>query len=146
MSPAQLMVQAWLAEMARLEESGPWTLDERGLLGLQTDQGLQIELEVPADADLLYLRAPLGPLPQQDRESVFEKLLALNFQPDQAGGASFAIDAEQHQLALSLCQGIRHLDATDFANLLRSFIAAVVDWRSALADPRQAGLARSDSL
>lgn len=129
MSPGQQAVQAWLSELALTDGAGPLGLDERGLLGLQTDQGLQVELEVPAEGDLLFLRANVGPLPQLHAEAVYAKLLSLNFMPLFAGGASFAIDAEQQQLALSLCQGIGHLDATDFANLLRGFIAASVDWQ-----------------
>ena len=128
MTPAQQAVAGWLGQWVAVEGSDPWVLDERGMLGLQTDQGLQIELEVPAEGALLFLRAALGPLPQHDPEAVYAKLLALNFLQQQAGGASFAIDEEQHHLALSLCQGIAHLDGTDFANLLSGFIAAAVDW------------------
>ena len=128
MTPAQQTVAGWLGQWVAVEGSDPWVLDERGMLGLQTDQGLQIELEVPAEGELLFLRAALGPLPQHDPEAVYAKLLALKFLQQQAGGASFAIDEEQHHLALSLCQGIAHLDGTDFANLLRGFVAAAVDW------------------
>ena len=128
MSPGQKTVAAWLGQWVAVEGSDPWVLDERGMLGLQTDQGLHIELEVPADGGVLFLRAALGPLPQQDGEAVYAKLLALNFLQQQAGGASFAIDEEQHQLALSICQGIAHLDGTDFENLLRGFVSAAVDW------------------
>ena len=129
MSAARATVQSWLDALAHQEGITDLRLDERGLLGLQTDSGLQIELEVPAESGLLYLRAGLGELPAQDRESVLTQLMSFNFLLDQAGGATFALDAERQQLALSVCQGLGHLDATDFANLLQGFIAAAVDWQ-----------------
>lgn len=121
-TPPQDSVNGWLAAFAQAEGLADLQLDERGLIGLQVDAALEIEIEVPLEQDLVYLRSTLMPIPAQDRESVYAWLLKRNFLLQDSGGAAFAIDADRAQLALSLCQPIGRLDALDFANLLRGFI------------------------
>ena len=137
-TPSQDSVNQWLAQFAQAEGLADLQLDERGLIGLQVDSALEIEIEVPPDQGLLYLRAALLPIPLKDRELVYARLLECNFLLQDSSGAAFAIDADRAQLALSLCQPIRRLDGLDFANILRSFIDISLLWQTQLTQELQA--------
>lgn len=137
-TPSQDSVNQWLAQFAQAEGLTDLQLDERGLIGLQVDSALEIEIEVPHDQSLLYLRAALLPIPPQDRELVYARLLERNFLLQDSNGAAFAIDADRAQLALSLCQPIGRLDGLDFANILRSFIDISLLWQTQLTQELQA--------
>ena len=137
-TPSQDSVNQWLAQFAQAEGLADLQLDERGLIGLQVDSALEIEIEVPPDQDLVYLRSALMPIPAQDRESVYARLLERNFLLQDSSGAAFAIDADRAQLALSLCQPIGKLDGLDCANLLRSFIDISLRWQTQLTEEFQA--------
>ncbi|MEI7783601.1 MAG: type III secretion system chaperone [Betaproteobacteria bacterium] len=139
-SNPQDSVNHWLADFAQAEGMVGLQLDERGLIGLQVDNALEIEIEVPGEQGLLYLRAALMPVPAQDRESLYARLLACNFLLQDCNGAAFAIDAERALLALSLCQPVSKLDGLDFANLLRNFIDVALRWQAQLTQELQAGL------
>lgn len=132
MTEALLTVNAWLAKLDTLDGSGPLQLDDRGLLGLQTDSGLQIELEVCSEPPWLYLRAALRPLPTNEREAWYGFLLGRNFLCQSTGGAAFAIDAEHQQLALTWCQPLALLDAQGFADALMGFIDQAIAWSARL--------------
>ena len=138
--PSQDSVNRWLADFAQAEGLADLQLDERGLIGLQVDSALEIEIEVPPDQDLVYLRSALMPIPAQDRESVYARLLERNFLLQDSSGAAFAIDADRAQLALSLCQPIGKLDGLDFAHLLRSFIDISLHWQMQLTQGLQAAV------
>lgn len=137
-TPSQDSVNRWLADFAEAEGLPGFRLDERGLIGLQVDSSLEIEIEVPSDQGLVYLRAGLLPLPAQDRESVYARLLERNFLLQDCSGAAFAIDADRAQLALSLCQPIGKLDGLDFAHLLRNFIDVSLQTQTQLTQELQA--------
>jgi hypothetical protein len=139
-TPSQDSVNHWLADFAQAEGIADLQLDERGLIGLQVDSALEIEIEVPSEQDLVYLRAGLLPIPAQDRESVYARLLERNFLLQDSSGAAFAIDADRAELALSLCQPVSKLDGLDFANLLRNFIDVALRWQAQLTQELQAGL------
>lgn len=119
-------VNLWLAEFAQQEGISQLMLDERGLIGLRVDDVLEIEIEVPSEQSQIYLRAGLMPLPEQDRERWYCDLLERNFLLQETGGASFAIDAQRAQVALSFCEPLDRLDAMSFANVLRNFISAAL--------------------
>jgi hypothetical protein len=133
MSDARSTVNAWLAQWEALQGPGALQLDERGLLGLQTDSGLQIELEVPEAPAWLYLRAALRRVPEHGREAWYGFLLARNFLCQSTGGAVFALDAEQQQLALTWCQPVALLDAQAFSEAVMGFIDQALHWSEALA-------------
>lgn len=137
-TPSQDSVNRWLADFAQAEGLPGLQLDERGLIGLQVDSALEIEIEVPSDHDLVYLRAGLLPIPGQDRESLYARLLERNFLLQDCSGAAFAIDADRAQLALSLCQPIGKLDGLDFAHLLRNFIDISLQTQTQLTQELQA--------
>jgi len=141
-TPSQDSVNRWLADFAQAEGLADLQLDERGLIGLQVDSALEIEIEVPPDQGLLYLRAGLLPLPAQEREAVYARLLERNFLLQDCGGAAFAIDSDRAELALSLCQPIGKLDGLDFNNLLRGFIDMALHWQGKLTQELQASSAQ----
>jgi hypothetical protein len=145
-TPSQDSVNRWLADFAQAEGIADLQLDERGLIGLQVDGALEIEIEVPSDQGLVYLRAGLLPIPAQDRESVYARLLERNFLLQDCGGAAFAIDADRAELALSLCQPIGKIDGLDFANLLRNFIEMALRWQTQLTEEQQATAAQPSSV
>jgi hypothetical protein len=145
-TPSQDSVNRWLADFAQAEGIADLQLDERGLIGLQVDGALEIEIEVPTDQGLVYLRAGLLPIPAQDRESVYARLLERNFLLQDCGGAAFAIDADRAQLALSLCQPIGKIDGLDFANLLRNFMEMALRWQTQLTEELQATAAQPSSV
>lgn len=117
------IVSDWLSAFAMNEGLPDLRLDERGLLGLLVDESLHIEVEVPAQAPLVYLRAALVDLPQHDRERTCLRLLERNLVFENTGGAAFAIDTLRNQICLSLSQPMARLDAVDFGNLLGGFIS-----------------------
>jgi len=145
-APSQDSVNRWLADFAQAEGIADLQLDERGLIGLQVDSALEIEIEVPSEQGLVYLRAGLLPIPAQDRESVYARLLERNFLLQDCGGAAFAIDADRAELALSLCQPIGKIDGLDFANLLRNFIEMALRWQTQLTEEQQATAAQPSSV
>jgi len=129
----QETVNLWLKELASSEGVPELRLDARGLLGLRVDEALEIEIEVPAQEPLMYLRAAVMALPEQGRLACLTRLLERNFLLQDSAGAAFAIDSERNQIALSLRQPLARLDALDFINLLRGFISTALHWQEQLA-------------
>lgn len=133
----QDLVDLWLAEFAQAEGLSGLRLDARGLAGLKVDDALEVEIEVPGQAPLVYLRAGLAALPHRGREACLARLLARNFLLDESAGAAFGIDPDRDWVTLSLCQPIACLDAMDFANLLRNFIGTALQWQERLVQELQ---------
>jgi len=114
-------------------------LDEAGLCGLSYADDLELVLECPENSPLLYLYAPLAPLPDQGVKALFRQVLKANFLGLETGGASFAIHDRYNSVMLCHREAIDRLE-DDYAleTLLSNFIAMAGQWKKTLQESQRA--------
>lgn len=128
----QQAVNHMLEEVAARTGVSGLRLNDAGLCGLSYIDDLELVLECPENSPLLYLYAPLAPLPDQGAEVLFRQILKANFLGLETGGASFAIHERYnsvmlcHREAIDLLEGNHGLEM-----LLSNFIAMASHWKKA---------------
>ena len=105
--------------------------DAGGAAGVEVD-GMPVVLQ---DAgDLLLLRAELGAIPAEGRESVLAAAMEGNWLYQGTGGATLALDPAGGGLGLQKYTWLDRLDADAAFETLERFAATAAFWRKTVAD------------
>jgi hypothetical protein len=113
------------------------TLDERSCCCLEISGRLEIQIEWDSDLGVIFLTAPLSPVPEMDRENLFAALLKANFLFRGTTGEALSLDPESGRLMLCLQFDPGSVAPAGQEILFRNFIATGERWRSALRDYSQ---------
>jgi hypothetical protein len=95
----------------------------------------EVFIESPHGDELLYLYAPLGPVPkdvQMDR--FFKSLLEFNLFGIQTNGFTIGVEPKQEQIMMHFLFSMDVLTPQLLSNLLRNFIASVKQMRAKVED------------
>ncbi|PBP97829.1 hypothetical protein CCL07_18955 [Pseudomonas congelans] len=93
---------------------------ENGLCALADEQGQELaNIEVPAPGDVAFVHARIDL--DQAGPGVHERLLQLNFKPEQMGGCWLALDA-QSSVRLCAQQDLGRLDELSFCQWIMGFV------------------------
>ncbi|HAO32696.1 MAG TPA: hypothetical protein DCQ84_07070 [Candidatus Competibacteraceae bacterium] len=106
----------------------PITLNEQGVCRLVFDQRFTVDIEASADRDTVHLYSVLCPIPPEDRESFYERLLEANLFGGGTGGAWFAVDALHNEVLLNRALTMANTDYQDFVGILESFVNHLESW------------------
>lgn len=107
-------------------------LDEQGVCAVGHASGIDCALEVPADGDTIYLRAPLCHWSPQNPARVAEFCLEAHFLGLETDGASFSIDPYDRELTLWKSLPIATLDGDALAARIVRFLETAAHWRDAV--------------
>lgn len=129
----QQAVNHMLEEVAGRTGVSGLRLNDAGLCGLSYVDDLELVLECPENSPMLYLYAPLAPLPDQGTDPLFRQILTANFLGLETGGASFAIHDRYNSVMLCHREAIDRLDGSHgLEKLLSNFISMASHWKKAL--------------
>jgi hypothetical protein len=128
-SDARAMVNAYLARFgeragSRLEplDAGGYTLVRKGSAG--------IGINVLEDHGVLLFVAPVMPLPDTGRETLYRRLLELSFLA--TSDAAFAIDADRDEVVVRALRRLSGLDYEEFEDLLDTVGKVADEWDDVL--------------
>lgn len=128
-------VNGWLKELSR--KSGiDLTLDENDACALRYGENLDCMIELPDQSSVVYFSAQIlnvAGLDTEQRATLYERLLQLNYYCLETGGATFALDTKAGRAILCYGQPIGTIDAPAFENLLGNFLETAEKWRSELS-------------
>jgi len=121
-------------------------LDELGrMLGLKslglnkdlccflTFDELLVAIEYNQDTDRCVLSSPIGGIPEQNRQELYELLLAGNHFWKETGGATLSIDKETGLTYLLHNFSAEHTSFTAFSTILENFIKTLERWVETIA-------------
>jgi hypothetical protein len=101
-----------------------------GLCALADEQGQELaNIEVPAPGDVAFVHARIDL--DMSRRGSHERLLQLNFKPEQLGGCWLALDA-QSTVRLCAQQDLSVLDEISFSQWIMGFAGRLNTLRSTL--------------
>ncbi|MBL8251044.1 MAG: type III secretion system chaperone [Candidatus Competibacter sp.] len=109
------------------------TLNEEGVCRLVFDERFPVDIEASPDNDAVHLYSVLCPIPPEDKERFYERLLEANLFGGDTGGAWFALDGSHGEVVLNRTVSIANIDYQDFANLLEGFVNCLESWSDRLA-------------
>ena len=113
----------------------PLSLDENGICELQYgDDERDVIIEVPDGEDEFLIYAPVSDAPDHNEEPFYKRILGMNFLGQETGGCCLGIDENDDQIVLAFRQQVSDLAASDFENLVRSFIDTLEVVRSKLQE------------
>jgi hypothetical protein len=102
-----------------------------GLCALADEQGQELaNIEVPAPGDVAFVHARIDL--DQTQRGMHERLLQLNFKPEQLGGCWLALDA-QNSLRLCAQQDLGVLNESSFSQWIMGFAERLNTLRGTLA-------------
>lgn len=80
----------------------------------------------------MFLYAPLCPIPIEENEklSLFDRLLAANLFGQESGNGWFATDVKSHQILLIDRLALDPLTVTDFLTALNDFVDRLAQWKN----------------
>ena len=126
---AQAMVNAYLARFSDRAGMPMKPLDENGYT--QTRKGsASIGVNVLDDHGVLLLLAPVMPVPEAGRETLYRRLLELSFLT--TADASFAIDAAKDEVFVRALRRLSGLDYEEFEDLLDTVGRVADEWDDVL--------------
>lgn len=108
-------------------------LDEQGVCRLVFDERFAVDIEASPDNDTVHLYSVLCPVPPENKEPFYERLLAANLFGGDTGGAWFALDGVHGEVVLNRTVKMTNTDYQDFADLLEAFVAHLESWSDKLA-------------
>ncbi len=109
------------------------TLNEEGVCRLVFDERFPVDIEASPDNDAVHLYSVLCPIPPEDKERFYERLLEANLFGGDTGGAWFALDGSHGEVVLNRTVSMANIDYQDFANLLEGFVNHLEAWDDKLS-------------
>jgi hypothetical protein len=123
------MVDTYLARFAERSGIPLQPLDEHGYT--QTRKGsATIGVNVLDDHGVMLLIAPVMPVPQERRETLYRRLLELSFLT--TADDSFAIDAAKDEIFVRALRRLSGLDYEEFEDLLDTVGRVADEWDDVL--------------
>jgi hypothetical protein len=123
-SIAQEILQTFLAQQSLQFE---WADDS--IYQIATEYGLNVNLAVDDEADLIRAWTPLASEPPEEkRGELYAALLNINLTNNLTQGGALALDPEQHEVSYHLAYDLRHASAESFAR----FFATLTETASGL--------------
>lgn len=129
-----MKVHDFLAELGQKMGLPQLGLDEDNCCRLVFDETIPVDFEYVESDKVLHLSSAVAPLPIQNKERFYEKLLRANLFGVETGGASFALNAVDSDIILFRSCDIENLDFTDACLILENFIQAAEAWKEKLHD------------
>ncbi|MCD5981048.1 AvrF1 [Pseudomonas savastanoi pv. glycinea] len=112
-------------------QAGSELVFKDGLCALADEQGQELaNIEVPAPGDVAFVHARIDL--DQTQRGIHERLLQLNFKPDQLGGCWLALDA-QNTVRLCAQQDLSVLNELSFSQWIMGFADRLATLRRVLA-------------
>ncbi|QIM52547.1 type III secretion system chaperone [Hydrogenophaga crocea] len=102
--------------------------DANGCARLRVDDRIDVNFE-RSSGHLLHVYCPLGQLPADHREPIYERLLTANLFGAETGGASLAIDPEFGEIVLCTDVGNHGWTAELIASRIDRFVDAALAWQ-----------------
>ena len=110
------------------------TLNDEGVCRLVFDDRFSVDVEASPDNDAVHLYSVLCPIPPENKEPFYERLLEANLFGGDTGGAWFALDGVHGEVVLNRTVKMTNTDYRDFADLLEAFVNHLEAWSDKLAD------------
>lgn len=104
-------------------------LDDSGYAGVKRGSAT-VGVNVLEDQGVVLFLSRLGPVPEKNREALFQKLLEESFLG--TSDAAFAIDARSQTICLRAMRRLSGLDFEEFEDLLGTIAAIADKWDDAL--------------
>lgn len=109
------------------------TLNDEGVCRLVFDDRFSVDVEASPDNDAVHLYSVLCPVPPENKEPFYERLLEANLFGGDTGGAWFALDGVHGEVVLNRTVKMTNTDYQDFADLLEAFVAHLESWSDKLS-------------
>jgi hypothetical protein len=109
------------------------TLNDEGVCRLVFDDRFSVDVEASPDNDAVHLYSVLCPVPPENKEPFYERLLEANLFGGDTGGAWFALDGAHGEVVLNRTLKMTDTDYRDFADLLEAFVNHLEAWTDKLA-------------
>lgn len=109
------------------------TLNEEGVCRLVFDERFLVDIEASPDQDAVHLYSVLCPIPPDDKERFYERLLEANLFGGDTGGAWFALDSAHGEVVLNRTVSMANTDYREFADALEGFVNHLEAWDDKLA-------------
>ena len=109
------------------------TLNEEGVCRLVFDERFLVDIEASPDQDAVHLYSVLCPIPPDDKERFYERLLEANLFGGDTGGAWFALDRAHGEVVLNRTVSMANTDYREFADALEGFVNHLEAWDDKLA-------------
>ena len=129
------LVNGFLEELGHQSGIEDLRLDDHRLCSLQYRDDVEIVIELPEQSPTVYFYAPMMPVPQQERETLFTRLLKLNFLCLETRGATLAIDEKNSRIILCYGHPVELLDFLAFENLTGNFAETARTLKTELNTP-----------
>lgn len=97
-------------------------LNEEGLCAFTYLNAFDFIIEVPESGNTVAMHSPLMSLKEIGNETLYKKLLILNFLGIETAGTTFAINQDTQEIVLCYRHPIEHLESTSFENLVGNFL------------------------
>jgi len=107
--------------------------DAQGCARLRVDDRLDVNFE-RSEGHLIHVYCSLGPLPTDQREALFERLLCANLFGTETGGATLAIDPAFGEVVLCTDVGNHGWTTELIAARVERFVEAALDWQARFAE------------
>lgn len=113
-------------------QSRPLNLDPNNLCRLIIDD-LEMFIELMADHKTVYIYSPIGYLPPNGREAIFEDVMHANlFHSGTGGGAVFGYDQTIGDLLLHQKFSLDSINADEFVTACSTMVETSKTWRNKL--------------
>jgi hypothetical protein len=126
---ARTMVNAYLTRFGERAGSKLEPLDASGYT-LVRKGSASVGINVLEDHGVILFVAPIMPVPQTGRETLFRRLLELSFLT--TSDAAFAVDAERDEVVVRALRRLSGLDYEEFEDLLETAGKVADDWDDTL--------------
>ncbi len=128
-SDPHAMVNAYLAQFAERAGTTLDPLDDSGYTQVRKGSA-SVGINVLGDHGVLLLLAPVMPVPAQQRERFYRRLLELSFLT--TSDAAFAIDGQKDEVYVRAVRRLSGLDYEEFEDLLETVGKVADEWDDVL--------------
>ena len=139
------IVNGWLKGLGTEAGIANLALNDNNLCAFQYGNDLEFIIELPPDSPILYMYSPMGSVPSENKEQLFERLLKANFFCLETHGATFSIDERSNRIILSYGHPIDQLDSLSFKNVVGNFLETAESWLTELEGTQGTVPASSES-
>ncbi len=126
---ARTMVNAYLKRFGERAGAALESLDASGYT-LVRKGSAAVGINVLEDHGVILFVAPVMPVPQMGRETLYRRLLELSFLT--TSDAAFAIDVERNEVVVRALRRLSGLDYEEFEDLLETVGKVADDWDDVL--------------
>lgn len=112
---------------------GGLSLNENRAARLMFDGKWAVDFEADEDFKTVQVYSVIAPVPAEEKEALFARLLEANLFGYSTGGAVFSVDPATSDIVLFRTVAPDKLDFQEFVNLLEEFVGTVEKWSLQIA-------------